>query len=392
MVILAFVLITLSTTASAQESPTFLGCSQFGDLFSIDVAEQSVTYIGQMPALLATEIEFDTTTGTLWAEEFAIYEYLHEIDPDNGESLRSVQHSLGALNGLEFVGSTLYGTFNENPAESSTLVTVDTETGVLSTIGPTGVGPISGLAYDEATGVMYGVTAGGAPSDLVTIDLTTGLATIVGSTGISRIGSIEFGTDGNLYGGVSRNGGDFANHVVQINIATGAATDLFVTEFSITGLTATTTISRVPQVHMDVKPNSCPNPFNVKSKGVLPVALLGTADLDVVDVDIASLRLEGIAPIRSAFEDVATPTEPLTAKGDCYEDCNELGPDGYTDLTLKFDSQELVEVLGSIEDRECKVLKLTGKLIDGTDIEAEDLVVILNKPNADNKKEKKDKK
>ena len=241
---------------------------------------------------------------------------------------------------------------------------------------------------------MYGVTAGEAPSDLVTIDLTTGAATLVGSTDLERIGSIEFGTDGYLYGGVSRNGGDLANHLVRIDIDTGAATVLFDTGFSITGLTATTTISRVPQVHIDVKPSSCPNPLNVKSKGVLPVALLGTADLDVNDVDIASLRLEGVAPIRSAFEDVATPTDLFTANGDCYEDCNELGPDGYTDLTLKFDRQELVEALGlgGVEDRECVVLKLTGNLNDGTSIEGEDLVVILNKPNPENTKEKKGKK
>lgn len=390
VVILAFVSIIFGTDASAQESPTFLGSGQFGVLFSIDVAEQSATLIGLMPEVLATEIEFDILTRTLWAEESNGGLDLHRIDPASGGSLETVRLPEGALNGMEFVGSVLYGTFITDPQGPSDLVTVDTSSGELTTIGPTGVGPVSGLAYDDLTGVMYGVTAGGNLSDLVIIDLTTGHATVIGPTGFDRIGSIEFGPDGKLYGGLSRNTSSVPGLLLEIDPNNGFATPLFETGFSITGLTATT--SRVLPVSLDVKPSSCPNPLNVKSKGVLPVALLGTADFDVNDVDVASLRLEGVSPIRSALEDVATPTEPFTAKEDCYEDCNELEADGYTDLTLKFDRQEIVDALESIEDRECVALKLTGTLVDGTSIEGEDLVVILNKPNAENTKEKKGKK
>ena len=32
------------------------------------------------------------------------------------------------------------------------------------------------------------------------------------------------------------------------------------------------------QISVDIKPQSCPNPVNVNAKGVLPVAILGTAD------------------------------------------------------------------------------------------------------------------
>jgi len=61
-------------------------------------------------------------------------------------------------------------------------------------------------------------------------------------------------------------------------------------------------------------------------------------------------------------------------------------------LTVKFDKQRVIEAVGSVEDRECVVLKLTGNLNDGTSIEGEDVMVILKKPNAENKKEKKGKK
>lgn len=69
------------------------------------------------------------------------------------------------------------------------------------------------------------------------------------------------------------------------------------------------------KVDVDIKPGSCPNPLNLKSKGVLPVAVLGTEEFDVTTIDPLSILLsreeveEGVAPIRSDYEDVATPFE-----------------------------------------------------------------------------------
>ena len=125
------------------------------------------------------------------------------------------------------------------------------------------------------------------------------------------------------------------------------------------------------QVSIDIKPGSCPNPLNVKSKGVLPVAVLGTNEFNVQDIDVATIRLIGIAPLRSGLEDVGTPSEPGV--------CNNLGPDGIMDLTLKFSTQEIVEALGDVEDGDEVTLTLTGILADGTKIEGEDLVTILKR-------------
>ena len=97
------------------------------------------------------------------------------------------------------------------------------------------------------------------------------------------------------------------------------------------------------EVPVDIKPTSCPNPINTKSNGVIPVAILGTADFDVTLIDPCTVRLEGLAPIRWNLEDVSTPYEPYTGNLDCL-DCNTEGPDGYLDLTLKFDTQELLEL------------------------------------------------
>jgi len=130
------------------------------------------------------------------------------------------------------------------------------------------------------------------------------------------------------------------------------------------------TFTPVLPVAFDIKPQSCPNPLNVKSKGNIPVAILGTADFDVLDIDPAEVRFEGVAPIRWAIEDVTTPIsgEPC--------DCTTEGPDGFDDLTLKFDAQELVLALGSVANGDELELFITGNLLDGTPIEGSDCVII----------------
>ena len=111
-------------------------------------------------------------------------------------------------------------------------------------------------------------------------------------------------------------------------------------------------------VAFDIKPKSCPNPINTKDKGVLPVAVLGSETFDVTQIDPTSLRLEhlaGVVPLRWALEDVAAPYEPFLGKEDIY-DCNVAGPDGFLDLTLKFNVQEVVTALGDLNDGDVLVL------------------------------------
>jgi hypothetical protein len=130
-------------------------------------------------------------------------------------------------------------------------------------------------------------------------------------------------------------------------------------------------------VPVDVKPGSCPNPINMGSQGILPVAILGTNEIDVAQIDPASVRLEGVASLRWATEDVAAPFYPYVDKEDCTLDCTEAGPDGHLDLTLKFDLQEIVTVIGSVQDRECRVLHLTANRNDGEAVVGEDVVLLL---------------
>jgi hypothetical protein len=111
---------------------------------------------------------------------------------------------------------------------------------------------------------------------------------------------------------------------------------------------------------------------------VLPVAILGSRELDVAEIDVATIRLVGVEPARSSYEDVAT---PLADGNEC--DCTEEGPDGYLDLTLKFKTadvvEELINTVGDVNEGEFVVLPLTALLFDGTPREGEDCVRIVGK-------------
>jgi hypothetical protein len=63
-------------------------------------------------------------------------------------------------------------------------------------------------------------------------------------------------------------------------------------------------------------------------------------------------------------------------------ECNEEGPDGFLDLTLKFDTQAIIDAIGPVSDRETLELELTGMLIEelgGISIEGTDCILVLSK-------------
>ena len=103
-------------------------------------------------------------------------------------------------------------------------------------------------------------------------------------------------------------------------------------------------------VNLDIKPGSCDDPFNVKGKGVLPVAILGSAELDVTQIDPATITLAGVPASQWAYEDVST-------VGACSAD-----GDGYLDLVLHFDVEALVAAIGDVADGDVVSLKLIGDL------------------------------
>jgi plastocyanin len=112
-------------------------------------------------------------------------------------------------------------------------------------------------------------------------------------------------------------------------------------------------------VAVDIRPGSCRNPLNGRSRGVLPVAIMGETDLDVTTIDPDTIRLQGVQPVRWALEDIGAPRED---PGLCQDSCLQGEPDGIMDLSLKFKTAEIVAALGPAENRTCQVLQLDGNL------------------------------
>jgi hypothetical protein len=81
-------------------------------------------------------------------------------------------------------------------------------------------------------------------------------------------------------------------------------------------------------VGIDIKPGDTQNTINLKSKGVVPVAILGSATFDPMTVDPATVTLAG-APVATRGRG-----EPMTSQGD-------FNHDGYLDLLLHFRVQDL---------------------------------------------------
>ena len=108
----------------------------------------------------------------------------------------------------------------------------------------------------------------------------------------------------------------------------------------------------VPSVDIDIKPGSDPNSINVKSRGVIPVAILTTADFDALTVDADTVEFEGAC----------------TANHPGIEDVDH---DGDLDLLLRFRTRETNLVPGQTEG--C----LTGETYYGMPIQGCDTVRIL---------------
>ena len=114
---------------------------------------------------------------------------------------------------------------------------------------------------------------------------------------------------------------------------------------------------------VDIKPGNCMNPLNIRSRGALRVAIHTDENLDATLVDPTTVLLMGVAPLDHDLEFVS--------------DCSSANPDADDlDLTLKFDTVEIVKAIGEVTDGAVLTLQLTGKLYDGTEIAGEDAVVI----------------
>ena len=237
--------------------------------------------------------------------------------------------------------------------------------------------PAVDVAVDIGNRILY-ATHYTSANMLTKYDLVTGVETSVSVDPNQARGVDVDQESGLVYVTV---GEGWATNRSEVRVYTPDLTlsDSQVIEDDATGLVVPVEdISYGQPVFVDIKPGSCPNPLNLKTKGVLPVAILGTEDFDVTTIDSETIRLskEGVegevAPLRWSHEDVATPFEGELC------DCHDLNGDGYLDLTLKFKAQEVVNTLElDVNVDETIPLTLKGNLVaeeDGIPIQGQDCV------------------
>jgi hypothetical protein len=117
------------------------------------------------------------------------------------------------------------------------------------------------------------------------------------------------------------------------------------------------------EVTIDVKPGSDSNPVNPKARGVIPVAVLKTADFDPADVTVSSLRF-------GDSEDVEAGLGAAAVHGGHAED---VDGDGDLDLVVHFDART------AGFDGDETVAVLVGETTAGTALVGEDAVVTVGR-------------
>ena len=89
---------------------------------------------------------------------------------------------------------------------------------------------VTGLAFNPATGVLYGVTddfSPNFPDSLVTINPANAASTVIGPLGTTTVSDISFSSTAMLYGWVTQVGPtNSSTFLVSINLTTGAATQI----------------------------------------------------------------------------------------------------------------------------------------------------------------------
>jgi hypothetical protein len=288
---------------------------------------------------------------------------IHQFDAVTGVSVDAFPApSLtgGGTDGLAFMDGFLYTL----DSYSDTIFKVDLATGEVAGSCPTGLVAAGGLAAEN--GRLFAIAG-----LMSIVELDPESCAVLGGPFAAPGGDFLLGLafDGTwLYASTY-----MSPAIYTMNPETGAVVDSFLPGFTPSGLasSAEAPASSI-DVEIDFRPRNCLNYLNLNSNAAVTVVVLGTDAFDVGQVDVASVRVEGLEPVRTAYRDRGAPGQ-----------CRGL-PDGVLDLGVVMKADELLTALG---ERDIPMLhgmrvsvQVEGFLHDGTRFAGRDDVFLKGNP------------
>ena len=234
----------------------------------------------------------------------------------------------------------------------------DATTVEITNVSPT-VGPVSGPLEPVLVGTE--VTVGADFTDPGTLD--------------THHGTIDWGDGPGLTADLTETGGSGSVSGMHTYTTPG----VYTVQVSVTdddGGVGASTLELVVEVGIDIKPGSDPKCFNNNGRGVIRVAILGTVDFDVTEVDPATVELEGLSVMaRGRAGRARGRRNKLRAHFDDVSGPNGV-PDGFIDLVVQIKGVDGTFAGGS------STATLTGYLFDGTEIVGRDDICLVPPPDS----------
>jgi hypothetical protein len=200
----------MGAAVAAHAGPTLWLSTGNNELATVDVATGSTSVVGTTSTFM-TDIAFNTV-GDLYGISFS---NLYSIDKTNANT--TLIGSLGSFNGT--ANALVFGADGTLYMAGSTLYTVNVGTGAVTAVG-SGIGFQSAGDLAFVGGTLFMAASNG---DLVSIDTSTGVGTSIGTMGSGSVFGLATPDNATLYGVDGQN-------VVQINTSNGNAT--FVSTFN----------------------------------------------------------------------------------------------------------------------------------------------------------------
>jgi len=250
--------------------------------------------------------------------------------------------------------------------------------GNVYTAGNPGTWTITGTYTDPNAGEVVGTTEITVLSTVTSIVITaspvtlyTGQTTTLTAEGFDiNVNSLGDVTSDTVFSIPLEAGGSWVGNVYTAgNPGTWTITGTYNNPDTGQPVEGTTEITVLPPVtvNIDIKPGSDPNSINPKSKGMLPIAILGNG-LDVTQIDPVTININGVTLATRAPKRKNKPPKLAFS----YEDVNG---DGILDMVVFFRVQDLANA--GLLVKTTTQLTLTGALNDGTPITGTDSIRIV---------------